>query len=569
MLIYIATVGFVHCGERIASRVRGLYLKAVLRQNVAFFDKLGTGEILTHLTAEVNHLQDGISEKVSVTLTAFATFNSALIICFTKYWKLTFICLSTVIALIATVNIGALFLVKFKKRSLEAYAVGGSVVEESLMFMKNATAFGIQDRLARLYYRHLVVAEGVGLRFKFTLGVMISLIVCFNFLNYGLALWMGSRFLVDGSVTLSEVLTIVLAITIATFSLGQIGPNFEAFTVALAAASKLYAHIDRDSAIDPLSPEGYVLPRIHGDIVLHNVKLLYPSRPETILEGFDLTIPARRTTAVVGASGSGKSSIIALIERFYSPVSGEVLMDGHSIRELNLTWLRQQMSLVQQEPVLFNDTIFNNIRIGLIGSELRNETEEQQSSRVIEAAKTANAHRFILDLPQGYQTLVASSSLSGGERQRICIARAIVKNPQILLLDEPTSALDAESEFQVQAALDRAATNRTTLVVAHRLSTVRDADSIIVMHEGKIVEEGTHFSLMQNKGWYFDMTCAQGDGHQNPESVARSDVTTLFSRVSLDTPTSTYKTSQWLRQLLLTIVNSYHFVRRSFDVSKE
>lgn len=541
ILIYVATVGFVFAGEVIASRVRALYLKAVLRQNTAFFDNLGTGEILVHLTADVNHIQDGISEKVAVTLTALATFNSAFIICFVKYWKLTIICLSTVVAIFTTVNLGALFLVKFKKRSFEAYAVGGSVVEESLTSMTNATAFGIQDRLARLYYKNLLAAEELGLKFKHTLAVMIGFIVCFNFLNYGLALWMGSRFLVDGDVLLSQILTIVLAITIATFSLGQIGPNFESFTAAIAAASKIYAHIDRKSPLDPLSVEGGSLPEVRGNITLKDIKLIYPSRSDFVLEGFDLTIPARQTTALVGASGSGKSSIISLIERFYNPVGGEVRLDDHPISTLNLSWLRQQMSLVQQEPVLFDDTIFHNIKIGLVGSQVRHESEEQETNRIIEAAKTANAHNFIMALPEGYQTRVGSSSLSGGEKQRVAIARAIVKNPKILLLDEPTSALDADSEHVVQAALERAAENRTTLIIAHRLSTIRAADNIIVMHQGQIVEQGTHLTLMENHDLYFDLVAAQRDGYLKAESVARSDVTTLGGRPrtsTLGTPTS-------------------------------
>jgi ATP-binding cassette, subfamily B (MDR/TAP), member 1 len=541
ILIYVATVGFVFAGEVIASRVRALYLKAVLRQNTAFFDNLGTGEILVHLTADVNHIQDGISEKVAVTLTALATFNSAFVICFVKYWKLTIICLSTVVAIFTTVNLGALFLVKFKKRSFEAYAVGGSVVEESLTSMTNATAFGIQDRLARLYYKHLLAAEELGLKFKHTLAVMIGFIVCFNFLNYGLVLWMGSRFLVDGDVLLSQILTIILAITIATFSLGQIGPNFESFTAAIAAASKIYAHIDRKSPLDPLSVEGGSLPEVHGNITLKDIKLIYPSRSDVVLEGFDLTIPARQTTALVGASGSGKSSIISLIERFYNPVGGEVRLDDHPISTLNLSWLRQQMSLVQQKPVLFDDTIFHNIKIGLLGSQVRHESEEQETNRIIEAAKTANAHNFIMALPEGYQTRVGSSSLSGGEKQRVAIARAIVKNPKILLLDEPTSALDADSERVVQAALERAAENRTTLIIAHRLSTIRAADNIVVMHQGQIVEQGTHLTLMENRDLYFDLFAAQRDGYLKAESVARSDVTTLGGRPrtsTLGTPTS-------------------------------
>ena len=331
---------------------------------------------------------------------------------------------------------------------------------------------------------------------------------------------MGSRFLVDGSVSLSQILTIILAIIIGAFSLGQVGPNVQAFTAGVAAASKIYATIDRVSPLNPTSEAGDRLEHVQGRVELRNIKHIYPSRAEVVvMDNVNLDIPAGKTTALVGASGSGKSTIIGLVERFYDPVGGAVFLDGHDVSTLNLRWLRQQISLVQQEPVLFSETITSNIRNGLIGSQFEHESEEKQQERIVHAAKMANAHDFITALPEGYDTNVGERGflLSGGQKQRIAIARAAVSDPKILLLDEATSALDTKSEAVVQVALDEAAKGRTTIVIAHRLSTIKTADNIVVMQEGRIVEQGTHDELLDRRSAYFNLVTAQRIGEQSME----------------------------------------------------
>jgi ATP-binding cassette, subfamily B (MDR/TAP), member 1 len=229
------------------------------------------------------------------------------------------------------------------------------------------------------------------------------------------------------------------------------------------------------------------------------------------MEDVNLVIPAGKKTALVGASGSGKSTIVGLVERFYDPVGGQVLLDGHDVSTLNLRWLRQQISLVSQEPTLFGTTIYENIKHGLIGTKHENESEEKQTELIIEAAKMANAHEFITGLPESYETNVGERGflLSGGQKQRIAIARAMVSDPKILLLDEATSALDTKSEGVVQAALEVASAGRTTITIAHRLSTIKDADNIVVMAEGRIVEQGAHDDLLEQKGAYYRLVEAQ------------------------------------------------------------
>lgn len=510
--IYIATAGFIYTGEHITQKIREHFLAAILRQNIAFFDKLGAGEITTRITADTNLVQDGISEKIGLTLTALASFITAFIVGFIKYWKLTLILTSTIFAIVFTMGAMGGVVVKWNKKSLAAYAVGGTVAEEVISSIRNATAFNTQDKLARQYDLHLDEAEKSGFRMKAIQGSMIGFLFMYVYLNYALSFWMGSKYLVQGAMSLSDVLTILMAIMIGAFALGHVAPNIQAFTTAVAAAGKIFATIDRVSPLDPGSDAGEKLDHVEGTVELRNIRHIYPSRPEVVvMEDVNLIVPAGKTTALVGASGSGKSTIVGLVERFYDPVGGKVFLDGHDVSTLNLRWLRHQVALVSQEPTLFATTIFGNIRHGLIGTKYEHEPEEKVKNLVENAAKMANAHDFITSLPEGYETNVGERGflLSGGQKQRIAIARAIVSDPRILLLDEATSALDTKSEGVVQAALDKAAEGRTTIVIAHRLSTIKHADNIVVMSSGQIVEQGTHDVLLERKEAYYHLVEAQ------------------------------------------------------------
>lgn len=511
-MIYVCTVGFIYTGEHITQKIREQYLAAILRQNIAFFDKLGAGEITTRITADTNLVQDGISEKIGLTLTAVSTFVTAFVIAFIKYWKLTLILSSTVFAIVAIMGGGSSFIVKYNKQSLESYALGGTVAEEVISSIRNATAFSTQDKLARQYDRHLIEAEKWGLRLKIALAFMIGGMMSVIYLNYGLSFWQGSRYVVSGEMDLSSVLTILLAIMIGAFSLGNVAPNAQAFTTSVAAAGKIFNTIDRFSPLDPKSEAGKKLDHVEGTVELRNIKHIYPSRAEVVvMKDVNLIVPAGKTTALVGASGSGKSTIVGLVERFYDPVGGEVFLDGHNVSSLNLRWLRQQISLVSQEPTLFGTTIYGNIRHGLIGTKYENASPEEQKDLIVRAAQMANAHDFVSGLPEGYETNVGERGflLSGGQKQRIAIARAMVSDPKILLLDEATSALDTKSEGVVQAALDVAAKGRTTIVIAHRLSTIKTADNIVVMSQGRIVEQGTHDELLEKEAAYYNLVEAQ------------------------------------------------------------
>ncbi|KAF2756024.1 ATP-binding cassette transporter ABC4 [Pseudovirgaria hyperparasitica] len=512
ILTYIYTVGYLYTGEHMSGKVREAYLAAILRQNIGYFDKLGAGEITTRITADSNLVQEGMSEKVGLTLNAIATFVAAFVIGFVKYWKLTLILTSVVVAIVTVMGAGSTFILKYNKQSLSSYAAGGTIAEEVLSSIRNASAFGTQDKLAKQYDEHLGVAEKWARKMSITLACMLGSMMCIIYLNYGLSFWQGSRFLVAGEMNLSSVITILLAIMIGAFSLGNVGPWIKSFSTATAAAAKIFSTIDRVSPIDGTLNEGLIPESVEGTVELRNIKHIYPSRPEVVvMEDVSLMVPAGKTTALVGASGSGKSTIVGLVERFYDPVGGEVYLDGINMKDLNVRWLRRQVALVQQEPVLFATTVFKNIKHGLIGTEHEHLDDEKVTELVHDAAKMCNAHDFITALPEGYETNVGERGflMSGGQKQRIAIARAVVSNPRILLLDEATSALDTKSEGVVQAALDKAAEGRTTIVIAHRLSTIKNADNIVVMSRGRIVEQGLHDDLLEKKNAYYNLVEAQ------------------------------------------------------------
>jgi ATP-binding cassette subfamily B (MDR/TAP) protein 1 len=431
--VYISTIGFIYTGDHITGKIRAHYLEACMRQNIAFFDKLGSGEITTRITADTNLVQDGISEKLGLILNAIGTFVTAFTIGFIKSWKLTLILSSSVVANTIAMGAGSRFIIKHSKKSLELHALGGSIAEEVISSIRNATAFGTQDKLARQYDRFLAEGEKSGYKVKFALGVMVGAMYLLINLNYGLAFWMGSRFLVDNEIDLTSIISILMSIMMGALALGNVAPNFQAFTTAIAAATKIFNTVDRVSPLDATSHKGIKLEHIEGTLELRNIKHIYPSRPEvTVMNGVSLTIPAGKMTALVGPSVSGKSTIIGLVERFYNPVGGQILLDGHDISSLSLGWLRQQISLVSQEPTLFNTTIFQNIAHGLTGTKWQNEKEETKRELIISAAKIANAHGFISTLPNGYQTNVGERGflLSGGQKQRIAIARAVVSDPK-------------------------------------------------------------------------------------------------------------------------------------------
>lgn len=509
---YIYTCAFIISGENVTKRVREEYLRAVLRQNIAYFDKLGAGEVTTRITSDMNLIQDGISQKVGLTLSAFATFISAFVIAFIRDWKLTLILSSIVPAILLSAGIIGRFTEKYSKQGLSFYSDGGTLAEEVISSIRVTQSCGTQDKIAALYDTHLAKSEQAGFKKSLSLGLMLGSVFFVVYCAYALAFWEGSRLLIRGEITTGKVVNVFFAVIIGAFSLSQAAPHFQAFTSAKSAGKKIFETIDRVPSIDVYSKNGIHLDQVNGDIELRNVQFVYPSRPEqTVLYDMSLSFPAGKVTALVGASGSGKSTIVGLLERFYDPISGEITIDGNPINDINIMSLRSHISLVSQEPNLFATTVFENVAHGLIGTRFETAVLDVKREIVIAACEQANAADFILKLPNGYDTFVGEKGmlLSGGQKQRVAIARAVISDPRILILDEATAALDTKSEGIVQDALDKASHNRTTIVIAHRLSTIKNAANIVVMTKGRIVEQGTHTELIDKGAAYFSLVEAQ------------------------------------------------------------
>ncbi|CAG9953532.1 unnamed protein product [Clonostachys rosea f. rosea IK726] len=523
---YISTVGFIYTGERITDKIRYEYLASCLRQNIGYFDKFGTGEFTTKITADATTVQDGISEKFGLFISAISTFVTGFAIGFIFSWKLTLILSATLFALLLNAGVATTFMVKHSVPMMSAFSESGTFVEEVFSSVRIAIAFGTQGRLTEQYDKKLEPVQKWGTKVKYSISVMTAVSMAITYWNYGLGFWQGSAFLARGDLTISKMITVMMAVMMGAFNMSAMGPYFQSFIGAVSAAKDMFRTIDRQSPLDPSADEGDKIPDLQGHIRLENIKHIYPSRPNvTVMDGVSIDVPAGKVTALVGSSGCGKSTIVGLVERFYEPVGGAVFLDDRNINTLSLRWLRQQMSLVGQEPTLFAVSIHDNIRFGLIGTDHETADEEKQRQLVEDAARQANAHEFITQLPEGYETNVGQRGflLSGGQKQRIAIARAIVSNPKVLLLDEATSALDTKSEGVVQAALDKAAAGRTTIVIAHRLSTIRNAHNIIVMNKGTVVEQGNHDTLIQKQGAYHALVEAQQLEDQKKSTAVDTD----------------------------------------------
>ncbi|XP_011482527.1 bile salt export pump [Oryzias latipes] len=507
LLGYFQISLWVTAAARQIQLIRKLYFTKVMRMEIGWFDCTSVGELNTRLSDDINKINDAIADQVSIFVQRFTTFVCGFCIGFVKGWKLTLV----IVAASPLIGIGAglmaLFVAKLTGMELQAYAKAGAVADEVLSSIRTVAAFGGEIKEVERYDRNLVSAQRWGIRKGLIMGFFTGYMWLIIFLCYALAFWYGSTLVVDtAEYTPGTLLQVFFGVLVAAMSLGQASPCLEAFAAGRGAATIIFETIDREPQIDCLSESGYKLERVKGDIEFHNVTFHYPSRPEVkILDQLSVQVKSGETTAFVGPSGAGKSTAIQLIQRFYDPLEGMVTLDGHDIRGLNIQWLRSLIGIVEQEPVLFATTIAENIRYGRPGVSMDD---------IINAAKEANAYNFIMDLPQKFDTLVGEGGgqMSGGQKQRIAIARALVRNPRILLLDMATSALDNESEAVVQEALDKVRMGRTTISIAHRLSTIKNADVIVGFEHGRAVERGKHNELLERKGVYFTLVTLQSQG---------------------------------------------------------
>ncbi|KAJ7016642.1 P-loop containing nucleoside triphosphate hydrolase protein [Mycena alexandri] len=504
---------FVYTAEVNAKRIRERYLKAVLRQDIQFFDKVGAGEVATRIQTDTHLVQQGISEKVALVVNFLAAFATGFVVAYVQSWRLA-LAMSSILPCIAiTGGVMNKAVSRYMQLSLKHVAESGSLAEEVISTIRTAQAFGTQKVLADLYDSHIVHSETSDLKAAVWHGGGLSVFFFIIYNAYALAFSFGTTLIDSGHASAGIVINVFMAILIGSFSLALLAPEMQAINHGRGAAAKLFVTIDRVPEIDSANEEGLKPDHVNGEIALEAVTFSYPSRPTVqVVKGLTLKFPAGKTAALVGASGSGKSTIVALVERFYDPTGGVVTLDGVNVKDLNLKWLRSQIGLVSQEPTLFATTIKGNVAHGLINTKYEHASEEEKFALIKEACVKANADGFISNLPNGYDTMVGERGflLSGGQKQRVAIARAIVSDPRILLLDEATSALDTQSEGVVQDALDKASAGRTTITIAHRLSTIKDANMIFVMGDGLVLEQGTHEELLNDEnGAYARLVQAQ------------------------------------------------------------
>ncbi|CAH9086143.1 unnamed protein product [Cuscuta epithymum] len=482
---------WMHTGERQAAKMRMAYLRSMLNHDVSFFDtEASTGEVISAITSDVIVVQDAISEKVGNFIHYISRFVAGFTIGFIRLWQISLVTLSIVPLIALAGGVYAFVVTGLIARVRKSYVKAGEIAQEVVGNVRTVQAFTGEEKAVKSYTEALISTYKYGKKAGLAKGLGLGTLHCVLFLSWSLLVWFTSIIVHKNIGNGGNAFTTMLNVVIAGLSLGQAAPDVTAFIRAKAAAYPIFEMIEKNVANKTGSKSGRKLNKLDGHIQFKDVSFNYPSRPDILIfNKLCLDIPPGKIVAFVGGSGSGKSTVVSLIERFYEPSSGQILLDGTDSRELDLKWLRQQIGLVNQEPALFATTIKENILYG---------KEDATLEDIAQAAKLSGAISFINNLPDRFETQVGERGvqLSGGQKQRIAISRAIVKNPVILLLDEATSALDAESEKNVQEALDRVMVGRTTVMVAHRLSTIRNADTIAVLQSGKVLESGSHEELI-------------------------------------------------------------------------
>lgn len=483
-------------GERVVADIRKAVFARVITLSPGFFERIMTGEILSRITTDTTLIQSVIGSSLSIALRNILILIGGLIMLAVTSGKLTLLVLLIIPAIILPLVILGRRLRKLSRSNQDWIAASSGTASEALLAAQTVQAYTHESQSAAHFAKVTEHSYDVALTRIRTRAMMTAIVIFLIFAGVIGVLWIGARDVREGVMTVGQLVQFVIYAILTAGSTGALSEVWGELQRAAGATERLTELIHAEDALsDPVNP--VALPRpVKGQVALENVSFHYPSRPDSqALHDVNLTIQSGETVALVGPSGAGKTTVIQMIQRFWDPMQGRVTLDGIDLRDMRRDDFRQALALVPQDPVIFAATALENIRLG---------NPDATEAQIIAAAKAAYTDEFIRNLPQGYDTALGERGVmfSGGQRQRIAIARAVLRDAPVLLLDEATSALDAESEAMVQAAMNQLTANRTTIVIAHRLATIKKADRIIVFDHGKIVAQGRHEDLIAEGGLY-------------------------------------------------------------------
>ncbi len=501
---YFRVVIFTNVTENAMRDLRSAAFQKLVYMPMDFFNQNKVGELSSRLSSDVTQVQETLKTTIAEFFRQIVIVVGGVAFIFVFSWKLALIMLGTVPVMAVIAVFFGRFIRKLSKKSQDNAAQSNAIIEESLVGISNVKSFTNELFMIKRYTEAIDEIKKLNIKSGVWRGLFVSFIIFCLFGAIVFIIWQGLLMTQGPNPQLSsqDFFSFIMYTIMMGASIGSLPDLYASIQKSIGATENLMEIID--SPGEQELNNGTLKPAITGQIRFENVKFSYPQRKDiTVLNGISFEAQSNHTVALVGSSGSGKSTIASLLLNYYNIESGNILIDGTPIQEIDTHHLRKHIAIVPQEVLLFAGSIAENIRFGHTSA-----TEEE----VIEAARKANAWEFIQSFPEGLDTQVGDRGiqLSGGQKQRIAIARAIIKNPTILILDEATSALDSESERLVQDALDKLMVGRTSIVIAHRLSTIKNADTILVLQKGEIVESGNHEKLIQDKGVYFNLVELQG-----------------------------------------------------------
>lgn len=482
-----------YIGQKVVIDIREALYRHFQRLSLSYFEKRQTGSIMSYVTNDVAALQNALVESVIELVTESAVLIGSIAAMFYIHWKLALLTFITMPLVAQAINIFGKRLRTASRITQERAADITSVLQETISAMRVIKSFVREEYEIGRFIRENYSNFRAQMKTAQLSATLTPIIEFLGAIGVTLIIWYGGREVIYGNLSAGELIAFLIYVVNITNPIKRLSRVYSNIQRALAAAQRVFDVLDTEPEIKDI-PGAKELPRITGRLTFDQVNFSYKPG-EVALADVSLTVEPGQMVAIVGPSGAGKTTIANLIPRFYDPQSGRITIDGYDIKTVTIASLREQIGIVPQETVLFNGTVYENILYGDLKAD---------ETAIIAAAKAANAHEFIMAMPEGYNTQIGErgAKLSGGQRQRIAIARAILKDPRILILDEATSALDTESEKLVQEALDKLMMGRTSFVIAHRLSTVQRADIILVMEKGRIIERGVHEELLAAGGLY-------------------------------------------------------------------